>query len=354
MNAIRTSHNPFDPLAYDLFDRMGFLVLDEFFDVWTGHKYSQPGDYATYFNTWHTTDLTDIVKQHRNHPSIVFYSIGNEIRDALATRTPLATAMVSLCHTLDPTRPVTQALFQPANNNDYPGNTLNVLDVFGVNYRNLELAAAIALTPHHSGVQTEKGTSPGEWASIYLANPQIVGEFLWTGPDYLGEANGLWPQIGGTSGIIDRVSTIKDMGYQYQAIWSSNPVSRPTTTTTGATRVVLSVDHPTISTNGNDVAYVKATVMNAAGAIVTSASNAVTFSLTGTTGKIIALDSGNPNQESYRGTSRNAYQGICFAIVRMTSAGTVTITASATGLTGSSVTVTGNNAPFVPCSGNCD
>ncbi len=176
VNAIRTAHNPEDPEMLDVCDRMGFLVLDEFFDVWTGHKYSQVGDYATYFNQtdpvtknkWYQTDVNDIVKRHRNHPSVVFYSIGNEIRDALSVREPLATDMVGICHKLDPSRLVTQALFRPSDSGDYPGATLDILDVFGVNYRTNELLAAITgTTPHHSGVATEMGANVTDWASLF-------------------------------------------------------------------------------------------------------------------------------------------------------------------------------------------
>jgi beta-galactosidase len=80
----------------------------------------------------------------------------------------------------------------------------------------------------------------------------------------------------------------------------------------------------------------------------------VKFTVTGTAGEIIALDSGNPNYESFRGDTRNAYQGVCYAIVRMNSVGSITVTASSGSLTGSSVTVTGVSGTFVPCSGNCD
>jgi len=360
VNAIRTSHNPFDPQVLDLFDRMGFLVMDEFFDVWTGHKYSMAGDYATYFKTWYQTDATDIVKRDRNHPSIFLYSIGNEIRESLATRLPYTKTLVNICHANDSTRPVTQALFQPSNAGDYPGGTLDVLDVFGVNYRNAELLTAITATPHHAGISTEMGMTPSLWNSFYMKNPQIAGEFIWTGAVYLGEADGAWPVVVGTDskntifGLVDRVSDINDMGYQYQAVWSTNPVVKPTTVTSGATKVVLTVDHPAITTDFEDVAYVRASITDASGNRVSTASNAVTFQVTGTAGKIVAVDNGGNEGETYRGNVRTAYQGACYAIVRMTAPGSITITASASGLAGSSTTVTGTSGSFVPCSGKCD
>jgi beta-galactosidase len=362
VNAIRCSHNPPDPLALDLYDRMGFVVLDEFFDVWVGHKYGMGGDYAAYFNQtnpatgtkWYQSDLNDDVKRDRNHPSVVFYSIGNEIRDALATRIPYTKDMVSICHANDPSRKVTQALFQPSVAGDYPGGTLNILDIFGVNYRNAELLAAITgTTPHHSGVSTEMGMNAALWTSFYTKNPQIVGEFLWTGADYLGEANGSWPTIGSQAGLIDRVGGIKSLGYQYAGVWGGKATA-PRTSTAAAVKVLLTVDHPTITTDLNDVAYVKATVVDANGTTVSNANNAVTFTITGTAGEIKAFDSGSSLNEPFSGPSRKAYNGICYAVVHMKSAGSVTITASAAGLTGSSATVTGVNGTFAPCTGSCD
>jgi beta-galactosidase len=363
VNAIRTAHNPEDPEMLDVCDRMGFLVLDEFFDVWTGHKYSQVGDYATYFNQtdpvtknkWYQTDVNDIVKRHRNHPSVVFYSIGNEIRDGLSTRVPLTTDMVGICHKLDPARPVTQALFRPSDAGDYgTGGTLNILDVFGVNYRTNELLEAIKLTPHHSGVATEMGANGTDWASFFMANPDVAGEFIWTGASYLGEVTGSFPTIGGNGGFIDRVGTINSDGYTYAGLWNTTTPAKPKTSTGAAAKVVLSVDHSTITTDLNDVAYVKATVADASGVQVAGASNAVTFTVTGSAGKIIGVDSGISTWESFRGSSRNAYQGVCFAIVQMTGPGSITVTAASSGLTGSSVSVTGVSGTFVPCSGNCD
>jgi beta-galactosidase len=150
------------------------------------------------------------------------------------------------------------------------------------------------------------------------------------------------------------VGTIKDMGYKYQAVWGSGTLARPQTSTKAAAKVLLTVDHPTITTDLDDIAYVKASIVDASGVTVSGASSAVTFSVTGSAGKIIALDSGTPNGEPFRGESRKAYQGVCFAIVQMTAAGSITVSAKAEGLEGSSVTVTGVSGAFGPCSGGCD
>jgi beta-galactosidase len=350
VNAIRTSHNPYSPEFLDLADRMGFLVMDEFFDAWNGHKVT--GDFGgTTFTSSGTTDLTDTLKRDRNHPSIVLYSIGNEIRDALSTQLSTAMSLTNICHMTDSTRPVTQALFRPKDNMYYPGNFVNVLDVFGANYRINEVAEACALTPHHAGIVTEGGTSTSDWSMI-TGNNQLTGEFIWTAFDYLGEADGMWPTVGSSTGIMDRLGTHKSGADSYQRLWSSNPVTTPAAGTTAA-KVVATADHTAMVTDPNDVVYVKAAIADSSNRTVTSSSAAVTFAISGP-GTIIAVDSGSVTQESFRGTARNAYQGLAFAIVQATGAGTITVTASSSGLTAGSATVTASAGPFVPCSGTCD
>lgn len=364
VNAIRTSHNHFDPAVLDLMDRMGFLVMDEFFDVWVGHKYGMAGDYGTYFKQWYQTDLTDIVKRDRNHPGIVIYSIGNEIRDALSTRLPYTKAMINLCHALDSTRPVTQALFRPKDAGDYPGSggTIDLFDVFGVNYRNTELLEAITnSSPRKSGISTEMGMNPSLWNSFYTKNPQVVGEFIWTGAEYLGEAEGSWPTVMGNDGagtvlgLIDRTSEIKDIGYSFANVWTAKAPTKPKLSTASAAKLVLTVDHPTIAADFDDIAYVRAAFVDANGNQVSNATGSVTFQLSGTAGSIVAVDNGNPSStESYRGNVRKAYNGVCYAMVQMKSAGSVTITATSGGMASAPVTVTGTTGPFSPCTGSCD
>ena len=233
------------------------MVMDEFFDAWTGHK--QSADFGgTAFNNSGQADLTDTLKRDRNHPSIVLYSIGNEIRDGLTSQLATATTLTNICHTTDPTRPVTQALFRPKDTGYYPGNFLDVLDVFGANYRIAEVAEACALTPHHAGVVTEIGTNTSDWSTI-TGNAQLTGMFLWTAFDYLGEAADMWPTGGASSGIMDRMGTHKLSADAFQRIWSSNAV--PTTTAgTSASKIRLTADHATMVTDPNDVVYVKAAI----------------------------------------------------------------------------------------------
>ena len=370
VNAIRTAHDPPSPAFLELTDRMGFLVLDEFFDVWTQHKYTDVGDYATYFNRtatsptgtpavpgasgsvpWYQVDATSVVMRDRNHPSVAMWSTGNEIRDSLSTRTPLLTRMVGIAHALDPSRPVTQALFRPSDSGDITGATRTIVDVFGGNYRPDEVIQAMGMSPARPGLFTEMGTATSAWTTV-RNNPGVTGLFIWTGAAYLGEANGLWPTAEASFGLIDGVGTVRPIGYSWQSTWGAPPTSPPPTGTT-ATRVLLSPDHGTVSTDIDDISYVRATVADASGRVVTGSSAPIAFSITGP-GVIVAVDSGSPVQETFRGTTRKAFQGIAYVLVRATGAGTITVTATTAGLTSATTTLTGTTAPFVPCAGACD
>jgi beta-galactosidase len=370
VNAIRTAHDPPSPAFLNLTDRMGFLVLDEFFDVWTAHKYSDVGDYATTFNRtasaptgtpavpgasgsvpWYQVDATSIVTRDRNHPSVAMYSAGNEIRDSLATRTPLLTRMVAIAHALDPSRPVTQALFRPSDSGDITGATRTTVDVFGANYRPDEVVQAMGMSPARPGLITEIGTATSTWTTV-RNNPALTGLFIWTGAAYLGEADGLWPNAESSFGLIDGVGTVRPIGYSWQSTWGAPTTSPPPTGST-ASKVLLTPDHSTVSTDFNDISYVKATVADSSGRVVTGSSAPITFSISGP-GVIVAVDSGSPTQESFRGSRRKAYQGIAYALVRATGSGAITVTATASGLAQGSTTLTGTTAPFVPCSGACN
>ena len=142
VNAIRTAHNPSAPEFLDLCDRMGFLVMDEFFDYWTKGK--NPNDYHLYFKKWSQTDLRSGILRDRNHPSIILYSVGNEIHDTTDPRLakPILRSLVDVCHATDPSRAVTQALFRPNTSGDYKNGLADMLDVIGTNYRDKELLDA--------------------------------------------------------------------------------------------------------------------------------------------------------------------------------------------------------------------
>ena len=221
-NAIRTSHNPVAPEFLDLCDRMGFLVMDEFFDCWTVGKNRE--DYHNYFNEWSLIDLRDTVRRDRNHPSIILYSAGNEIHDTpkpeLAKR--ILAGLVKEYHANDPTRPVTQGLFRPNVSHDYDNGLADLLDVIGTNYRDKELLAAQKAKPERKIVGTEQRHDLETWLNC-RDNPSHAGQFLWTGIDYLGESRS-WPRIAHASGLLDRTGLPKPLAFQRQSWWSDKPM----------------------------------------------------------------------------------------------------------------------------------
>ncbi|QJE01827.1 DUF4982 domain-containing protein [Massilia forsythiae] len=220
VNAIRTSHNPPAPELLDLADRMGFLVLDEAFDTWREQK--TPNDYHTLFDAWHEKDLRAMIRRDRNHPSIVAWSIGNEIPEqGRSEGWKLAARLAEIAHGEDRTRPVTAAYNHVASG--YNGFQ-NAVDLFGYNYKPGEYAKFHASAPHIPLVGTEtastvssrgeyffpvsddqsKGQANFQVSSYDLSaprwamppdvefrgqddNPFVAGEFVWTGFDYLGE-----------------------------------------------------------------------------------------------------------------------------------------------------------------------
>jgi beta-galactosidase len=224
VNAIRTAHNPPAPELLDLADRMGFLVMDEMFDCWTVAK--NPYDYHLYFKEWNLRDTADTVKRDRNHPSIILYSVGNEIHDTPKPEIaiPILKQLVATAHANDPTRPVTQALFRPNVSHDYDDGLADLLDVVGQNYRENEILKAHADKPTRKIIGTENTHDRNQWVAM-RDHPEYSGQFLWSGIDYLGEA-GRWPSIGAGSGLLLTTSLPRARAFERQSWWSTQPMVR--------------------------------------------------------------------------------------------------------------------------------
>jgi beta-galactosidase len=249
-NAIRTSHNPVAPEFLDLCDRMGFLVMDEFFDCWTVAK--NPYDYSRFFRDWSLIDARDTIQRDRNHPCIVIYSAGNEIHDTphADVAIPILKSLVEVFHQSDPTRPVTQALVRPNGSHDFNDGLADLLDVVGVNYRDKELLAAHDAKPTRKIIGTENGKDRKPWILV-RDNADYAGQFLWAGADYLGESR-RWPAISHESGLLDLTDHLHPIALQRQSWWSDVPMVAivrhlrevPTGNNAGEpqTRSVLSVD----------------------------------------------------------------------------------------------------------------
>ncbi|MDD2385235.1 MAG: beta-galactosidase GalB [Bacteroidales bacterium] len=222
-NSIRTSHNPPAPELLDLCDKMGFLVQVEAFDTWQTRK--KENDYSIYFDDWHVEDLKAMVLRDKNHPSVFMWSIGNEVPDQ--HKPALAKRLVNTIHTLDHTRPVTSGCNWPVS--AYNG-FLDALDVFGYNYNHWSYEkffsdSTLFHVPFVANETTSCLSSRGEyffpvvngpaddnlpgkkrfhmssydvqypgWGSnpdmqfeLFEKYPRVMGEYVWTGFDYIGE-----------------------------------------------------------------------------------------------------------------------------------------------------------------------
>jgi len=220
INAIRTAHNPMAPEFYDLCDRLGILVMNENFDTWNYAK--NKFDYNLYFDDWWEKDTRAMVLRDRNHPSIILYSVGNEIRDNLNNEDGFTKykQQQDLINKLDPTRPVTMALFRPNSSGVYNNGFADMMDVVGQNYRPGELLAAHRQNPERIVIGTENVHD----LETYLAlrdNEFMAGQFLWTGFDYLGE--NVWPKISFGTSLFDKTGGWNTVGLLRKAWWGDEP-----------------------------------------------------------------------------------------------------------------------------------
>ena len=256
-NAIRMSHNPQATDVYDICDEIGLLVMDEAFDEWEypkkkwldGWNVGEPGfqGSADYFRQWCKRDLADMVRRDRNHPSIIMWSIGNEIdypndpytHDVLdqegigqihtagyqqsqphANRLgEIAKELVEVVKKYDRSRPTTAALAGAVMSNytQYPF----VLDIVGYNYTESRYKIDHEKYPERILYGSENRHDYNAWRAV-TDNEFIMGQFLWTGLDYLGEA-GRWPSRGFTTGLLDRAGYPKSSAYYRKSLWAEEP-----------------------------------------------------------------------------------------------------------------------------------
>ena len=187
-NAIRTSHNPPSPGFLDECDRQGILVIDEAFDGWRDQKNAD--DYHLWIDEWGVKDVGDMVRRDRNHPSIIAWSIGNEVieRKHIGVITT-ARSFADECRRLDPTRPVTEALCAWDRDWEIYDPHAEVLDIVGYNYMIHKSESDHERCPERVMWQTESypRDAASNWHKV-KENPYVIGDFVWTGLDYLGES----------------------------------------------------------------------------------------------------------------------------------------------------------------------
>lgn len=271
-NGIRTSHNPPAPELLDLCDKMGFIVMDEAFDMWKHEK--NPYDYHLFWDEWHKKDLTDQVLRDRNHPSVFMWSVGNEIyeqydKDGDTSGAVILRELVGIVKSLDD-RPTVTANNEPANYNRLLKT--NVTDLIGYNYHHEDWDSAqikwyrkpFIVTESVSALQTRGhydmpsdsirrwpqrwdkplengnddltcsayencatpwGSTHEETLKIFEKRDHISGMFIWTGFDYIGEPTPYpWPARSSYFGIVDLAGFPKDAYYLYQSLWTNKPV----------------------------------------------------------------------------------------------------------------------------------
>lgn len=262
-NAIRTSHNMPAPELVELCDELGIMLMVEPFDDWSFRPKS-PNGYGSFFNEWAEKDITNMVKHYRNNPSVVMWSIGNEVPsqwgpDGVGELTMLQ----NLVKTLDPTRPVTCGMDQIGSvlDNGFAAS----LDIPGFNYKPQYYQSAYEKLPQklilgsetastvssrgvyyfplsfdkeHNQVMHPENQSSGydnetcDWSNtpdidFYMdEQPWVLGQFVWTGFDYLGEPSpydtDAWPSHSSLFGIVDLASLPKDRYYLYRSHWNKD------------------------------------------------------------------------------------------------------------------------------------
>ncbi len=270
VNGLRTSHNPPAPELLDLTDKMGFIVMDEAFDVWKIQK--TKFDYHLDWDEWHKRDLEDMVLRDRNHPSIFIWSIGNEVMEQWS-KNPLggtiSRELGAIVRNLDRTRPITSATNGVSRDNKVI--TEGDLDLVGTNYHHAQFSEFRKLFPGRVIIGAETNSSVHSRGSYAMPSDEILrwprknedilklgptyecsaydnstapwgagheemwklvknndwfsGMYIWTGWDYLGEPTPFpWPAVSSYFGIIDLAGFPKDPYYFYQSEWTNTPV----------------------------------------------------------------------------------------------------------------------------------
>jgi beta-galactosidase len=233
-NAIRNSHNPPSTAFLDACDRLGILVMDETFDCWEEGK--NPDDYGKYYKEWWQRDVAAMVLRDRHHPCVILWSIGNEVPQRVKeSGYVIAKQLSDEVHRLDPTRPVTEALCAPWDGRPWSATetAFSFLDVGGYNYQPGQYERDHEKFPNRIIVGTE--SYPKDFAQYWRLvekNPHVLGDFVWTGMDYLGEAALGSARVGNESGVyfnaycgdLDLCGFKKAPSYYRDVVWGLSPL----------------------------------------------------------------------------------------------------------------------------------
>ena len=262
VNAYRTSHNPPAPELLELCDEMGILVMDEFFDEWTVPKVEN--GYSNHFKKHALSDMEAVIRRDRNHPSVIMWSIGNEIGEQRVGNNgwKMARKLADTVRAIDPTRPVTagcdrypdcldkrfafyldvvslnyKPLFYPEVKKNYPNlpllgsETASCITTRGVYH--LPMEVIIGYPKHDDLTLSDYGLSSTRWAyyperewTMQEECKYVMGEFVWTGFDYLGEPTPYyieWPSRSSYFGVVDLAGLPKNRYFGYRSAWTDIP-----------------------------------------------------------------------------------------------------------------------------------
>jgi beta-galactosidase len=223
--SIRTSHNPEGPEFYDICDRVGIMVMDEWCDKWS--QTASGSFYADFATVW-PKDLASFIERDRNHPSIVIWSLGNEVASAgtiPAYITDNLKILVPYAKNIDKTRPMTHACVAGWSDPAGFGALADYEDVVGVNYQDFLYPSIHSSNPSAVLCGTEQdpymnpGTNQPTWFAV-RNTAYVIGHHMWTGVDYLGEAGNL----GAASGYLDNCIFRKSWYYYQLAQWTDSPM----------------------------------------------------------------------------------------------------------------------------------
>ena len=239
-NAIRCAHNPPAPAFLDACDRLGMLVMDESFDCWREGKNN--GDYHVVFDDWWPRDMEAMLRRDRNHPSVIMWSIGNEVveRDGYGEGIEIAKRLAAHVRAVDPTRPVTSAVCGSWRGDPWTimDSIFATLDVGGYNYAWKEYRPDHARLPQRIMLGTESFALEAfeNWQAVEEI-PAVIGDFVWTSLDYLGESGigrvhfegekfsflGGYPWHQANCGDLDLCGFKRPQSYYRDTLWHTDP-----------------------------------------------------------------------------------------------------------------------------------
>ena len=239
VNAVRLAHNPHAPEVLDMCDEMGLLVYDEMYDKWAVPMWGQTRAPENEFQATWQQDLSDFINRDRNHPSVVIWSVGNEVGEQLnnpQAAVDIYNSMAYHVHQQEPTRMVTCALHpgDVEKGHEVPSQLMHKTDIVSYNYQTKNFERWRRDNPNYVWIATETKAylpeTPADWTNInfsenswFYLKEWAVGQFIWAGIDYLGESRG-WPDKGIRSGLIYTTGFRKPHSWFTESLYSEKPM----------------------------------------------------------------------------------------------------------------------------------